>query len=278
MFWFLVLLFSLSLKPAFAQDSSVSATPATPTATIIPTPTPNPAIALFAQYQNDYNYQRDLYQKAYLEYLNKKNIYTKYGTITTQQEKFDATKKALSARNNTLRAYLIALRVDLDKYKTVNSTETEKLQIELSKLESWCLEQNLIIDSLNNEDDVKKWIEGQFVPNFITIQQVAKTALVLHENNQILTILNNLKNLSSDIKSATQNNPTVQSLLSSMPIKYDLVTTSTKNAYDLTQTKQYPGSPFNDFYPNSKKEITKAQGYLVEIQNSLKSIVNKYLN
>ncbi|MFA4827130.1 MAG: hypothetical protein WC596_02635 [Candidatus Shapirobacteria bacterium] len=270
MLWFLVLLFGLFLKPVYAQDASVSAKP--------PTPTPNPAIALFAQYQNDYNYQRDLYQQAYLEYLNKKNIYTKYGTITTQQEKFDATKKALSARNNTLRAYLIALRVDLDKYRSVNTTETEKFQIELGKLESWCLEQNLIIDSLNNEEDVKKWIGDQFVPNFMTIRQATATALVLHENNQILTILNSLKSLTSDIKLATQNNLTAQSLLSSMPIKYDLVTISTQNAYTLTQTKQYSGNQFNDFYPNAKKEITKAQGYLVEIQNSLKSLVNKYVN
>ena len=223
--WLLIVaLLSFSFpRPVSAQTPATSAATveiASPSATIaptlIPTPTPNPLVALFQQYKNDYLYNRDLYQQALLDYTQKKQVHTKYNTVSTHNDKIDSTKAALIARNTALKSYFQALRVKLDISKDADPSNTSKLQIELSKLESWLAEQNTIVSTLNNDTDIQDNVES-FKTKYIFCQQIIYTALVQDEYNMRLLTLNQLNSyiqeLSNDPSISVEGKQWINSLV-----------------------------------------------------------------
>lgn len=268
MFW-LIISFILFTAPLRAQDSTASAE------TITPTIEPTPAPRLFNQYQKDYLFQYDLYQQAYLKYVDKKKVYTKYGTITTQKEKFAAAIEAIDARNKTIRSYLMALRTLLEDYKTADSTATERNQIEIQKWEEWYNEQLLVVPAINNETDLRKWVET-FKINFPLTQAVIYTALVQHEINLRSQTLTKLQNLAEDIKNNPQIRPESSQWVSSLAVKSDLINTSLNSALNHTRRKQSQNK-FANFYPDAKLELDKSKNYLQQISTDLKLIVIKFI-
>lgn len=268
--WFFALFF-LFTAPALAQDTTPNSTPQeTPTTIPSPTSVPN----FFEQYKKDYLFQYDIYQQSYLKYVDKKRVWTKYGTITTQKEKFDASIEAINARNKTFKAYLLALRTLLDDYESINPTATEKHQIEISKWESWFSEQITVVSAINNEKDLTRWVE-EFKEKYITIQQTIYSSLVQHEVNLRQSTLDKIQALGLNIKNNPQIQTESQQWVSTLAVKSDLVSTSLNNALLLTQKNQSQNK-FNNFYPNSKQELTQANNYLIEITTDLKLIVNKF--
>lgn len=285
--WALFLIFLTFVSPIHAQElqeSTVSSQTVPAIETLEASPStasmaaPNlldPKTALFQQYKTDYLFQFDLYQKAYIDYTNKSQVHTKYNTVTTQKDKFEATKNVLLIRNKMLRTYLIALRVDLDRYKESNPTETEKNQIKISKWEDWFDEQNLIIPSFNNESDVSKWVNN-FKKQYITIQKDIYTALVQHEINFKLENLKSIESLANEIRNSPKLPLESQQWFNNLPIRTDLVMESLKNAISFTEKTQTFGGKFTNFYPSSKNELNKANNYLIDIIKDLKSIVIKF--
>jgi hypothetical protein len=279
--WILVLLLSLfSPIRSFAQDVVPLASPeASPTAVITaPTDTPFPtpsADALFKQYQNDYLYQVKLYQDAYRIYTEKKQVNLKYGTVTTQKEILDASKNALIARNNLLKSYLLALRVKLEKYSSSNPNETDKSKIEISSWEKWLNEQNLILNTINNLDDVKSQ-SNSFKSHHNEILKTIYSALVRDQINYQANILNRLQVLGDQLKASPQIPQDQIQWFSPIIISADLINQSFTQA--LESTKQYQvGNDFNNFYPEATKQLSKADGYLLDISKTLKSIIIKFL-
>ncbi|MFA5828184.1 MAG: hypothetical protein WC841_02395 [Candidatus Shapirobacteria bacterium] len=236
-----------------------------------------PAAGLFDTYKTDYLYQRKIYQENYLDYSKKKEIHTQYGTLITQADKNEATTKTLIARNTMLKAYLMAIRVNMDQYEDQDPIETEIIQIELAKLEEWLDEQNSIVSSINNESDISDWAET-FRFKYITIQQQIYSSLVQNEVNQKTLVLRKIQKLASDIQNSPQVSPESQQWFSSLPIKSDLVVASLDNAVNKMKKKQYSGNTFNNFYPEAKADLNKANFYLLEIIGDLKSIVLKFTN
>ncbi|MFZ2153176.1 MAG: hypothetical protein WAV41_03920 [Microgenomates group bacterium] len=234
------------------------------------TPTPR----LFDQYQKDYLFQYDQYQKDYLVYVDKKRVYTKYGSITTQKDKFNAAVTAINSRNRTYKAYLLALRVMLDEYKSADNTQTERNQIDLSKWEDWFNEQLTVVPSINNDSDLTKWI-NDFKDKYISIQQVIYSALVQHEINLRQLTLNQIQSLANDIKNNPQIKPESQQWISSLTVKSDLVSTSFTNAQNFTKKSQSQ-SRFSNFYPDALSELSKSNNYLREISADLKLTVTKF--
>lgn len=288
----LVMLAVLSLFPrtVLAQTPSTNtatvATPpvltSTPSATIaptntpVPTPTPNPAVALFQQYQNDYLFNRDQYQQAYLDYTNKKAVYTKYGTVSSHNDKIDATKKAIITRNNTLKTYLRALRVQLDIYKSGDLADTPKLQIELSKLESWLDEQNTIVSTLNNDNDIQDNASA-FNDKYILVQQIMYASLVQNEYNMRQLTLNALKSYIQNL----QNDPTItnqgKQWLTSLLIKADNAQTNLDASLDIVnQSRQQNMSRFVDFYPDAKEKLITATQYCTDTINDIRNILVQF--
>jgi len=244
--------FLLSINPATAQDSST----------------------LFEQYKNDYSYQRDLYQQSYLNYVNKKQIHTTYGTLITLNDKIGATKQALLARNNLLRTYLMALRTKLSLIPPMDTNTTQKLQIDLNRWEDWFNEQNTIVDSLNNDDDISQYV-SEFKKQYNTVQAVIYTSLIVDEINLRYHTLNLIQVLSDQVETNPNLSPENQQWLSSVVVKSDLVVKNLNQAYDLTQSTLQRSKQFNNFYPTAKQELNQANNYLLGMVNGLRSIITK---
>jgi hypothetical protein len=271
----LLLAILLFAHPAIAQDASPSATPSiiiSPEPTVPPaTPTPR----LFDQYQRDYLFQYDIYQQAYLTYIEKAKVYTKYGTITTQKDKFNAAISAINARNKAFKSYFLALRVLLDDYKDSDPTTTQKNQIDLQKWEDWFNEQLSVVPSINNDADLKKWVDG-FKEKYIDIQQAEYTALTQHEINLRQRTLNSLQDIANDIRNNPNIQPESEQWVNTLTVKSDLVTTGLNTAIGMAKKSQNQ-QKFSNFYPSAKIEISKANDYLVEISADLKLIITKFL-
>jgi len=250
-------LFLLSLSRVYAQETPLTAN-------------------LFDTYKNDYLFQQKIYQETYLDYSKKKQIHTQYGTLITQKDKNEATSNVLIARNTMLKAYLMALRVKMDQYESQSPTETEIRQIELSKLEEWLEEQNTIVSSINNENDISEWAET-FKSKYITIQQQIYASLIQDEINQKTLILENIKKLANEIKNSPKIKQESQQWFSGLPIKSDLIMASFDDASQKTKQKQ-SSNKFQNFYPEAKISLNKANGYLTEMTENLKSIVLKFSN
>jgi len=234
---------------------------------------PTTVHTLINQYTQDYNFQVAEYQKRYIDYVDKKEVYTKYRTVSTEKDKITATKTALFSRNSMIKAYLITLRVSLDEFKKQNPTSTEKTQIELSRWEDWCAEQNLIIPNLNNQVDITNWLDT-FKEKYILIQQVIYTALTQNQINQHLEILDLTKTLANDIKKDSKTGTMLNDWLSALPIKSDLVMSSLKTTTDLTQVKQL-SSRFSNFYEEAKIELNRTNIYLTNMLSDLRAVAIK---
>ena len=237
------------------------------------TPVATPTISLINQYKQDYSFQVAEYQKKYINYVDKNEVYTKYRTVSTEKDKITATKDALFARNLMLKSYLMALRVSLDEFKDQNPTVTSKIQIELSRWEDWCNEQNLIIPNLNSQADITDLITV-FKEKYIFIQQIIYTALTQNQINQRLQILDLTKQLSESIKSDPKTGTMLNDWLSALPVKSDLVMASLKTTSDLSQAKQLINR-FNNFYPDAKSELNRTNIYLTNMLSDLRAVAIK---
>jgi hypothetical protein len=250
----------LLLGLVMAQEATISSVP-----TSINT--------LINQYTQDYQYQLSQYQTKYLDYLNKKDVYTRYLTITSEKDKIESTKTVLIARNTLLRSYLLALRIRLDEFKSKDPTETEKIQIELSKWEGWLDEQNLVIGNFNNQSDIKIWSQT-FTDKYIPLQTIAYTALVQNQVNQRLLILEKIIALGEKLKKDPNLGDKLTSYLSNLPIKSDLALDGLSKAQKATSIKQL-GNRFTNFYADAKVEINRTDAYLQNMISDLRAVAIK---
>jgi hypothetical protein len=256
-FMFLFLFFTiLFTQPAFAQEPT--------------------AVDQFPQFKSDYTFQYNQYLTAYTKYLEKKDVFTKYGSVTTEADKLSAAKDAINARNLALKTYLQALRVYLDKYKSADSTTTDKLQIELQNWENWFNEQLFIVPNFNNANDLNNWVKA-FKIKYIDVQQSIYSALVYNQINHQKYTLGLLNSLIDTAKADPNIKPENQLWLSNFAVRSDLVNTSLKDTASLTVKKPYQ-SKFVNFYPNAKSGLNTANNYLRQIYDDLKIIIVKSAN
>jgi len=231
---------------------------------------------LFSQYKNDYLFLRDEYQKNYLDYLNKKNVYIQYRSITSEKHMFESTKTVLFSRNKMLKSFLMALRVGLDKYKSINSLNTERTQIQLSKWEDWLDEQNLIIPNYTNSSDLKNWA-ATFKSRYIETQQAIYQALTQAGVNLRLYNLNEITLLANTIKVDPKNNNLTDDWFADFPIKSDLINASLESAINISQKPQ-KAKTFTNFFPEVNIQTQKADSYLKSLLMDLKAITIKIYN
>ncbi|RLC35322.1 hypothetical protein DRH14_01255 [Candidatus Shapirobacteria bacterium] len=224
--------------------------------------------------QQTYLQQQQQYQQNYLNYIEKKDTYTKYGTITAKKEKIESAKKAIISRNLLLQYYLSALNIKLRKYADNNPTTTKKNQIEINKWIAWLKEQNAIVSTFTNQDDLSVNAKS-FSKKYILIKQQIYTSLIQNQVNHYQQILQQLSQLSQDIQNNPQINDQAQNWISDLSIKKDLAQEKLKRATQLMNQNTQHGQPANS-YPTSKKEILKAKQYSVQILQDLKSIIVKF--
>lgn len=229
-----LLLFLCLVTPVFAQDSS----------------------NLYTQYRTDYLYQRDLYQKDYLDYLNKKDTYTQYASLAAEKDKILATKNVFLSQNLMLKAYLMALRVTLP--------DNPIRQNELQNWESWLSTQNQLIPELNSTLALKNWAKN-FQTQYVLIQKELYTSLIQSQIDRRLKTLVEIK------KMAQIANIDWSSDFSDQENK---VNQSFQLAIETTHQNQRQDQ-FSDFYPDAKKNLNQADIYLKSLISDLKSIIIK---
>jgi len=221
-------------NPIFAQDS----------------------VDLYTQYRTDYFYQRDLYQKDYLEYLNKKDTYAQYGSLTAQNDKITATKNVLLSRNLMLKTYLMALRVTL--------VDSPNHQNEIKKWEDWLYSQNQLIPNLNSTATIKSWVET-FNTQYISIQSELYSSLIQAQIDRRLKILDEIKKLAQSSKVDWS---------SDFSDKENKIKENFQLAINNTQEIQRDNH-FSNFYPEAKENLDQADIYLKSLISDLKSTVIK---
>ncbi len=229
---------------------------------------------IYNKYRTDYLYQLDQYQKKYLDYLNKKDIYTQYRSLGSEKDQENATKTALYSRNLVLKSYLMTLRVALDQYLSANPTDTQKTQIELKKWEDWLDEQNLIVPNLSNSTDIRDWAQN-FNENYISIQNATNQALLQSNFNLRQNILNQIQSLAISIRNNPLNQHFTDDWYANFPVKSDLINKSFSSAKEICQPIQDIGR-FTDCYSDAKLEINRADTYLKNLLNDLKAITIKF--
>jgi hypothetical protein len=251
----LVMLFTLLTTPLHAQEATADP-------------------ALFEQYKTDYLFQRDLYQKSLLNYSEKQQVDEQYGTVATQNDKFNALKETLINRNKMLRAYIMALRVHLNSNKAINNEDTNKIQTELSNWEQWFDQQNQTINSYGSIDNIKSWTTD-FKAKYVDIQKSIYTALVQNEVNLDLQALSEINNVTAEAQTLPNITDREKVLIDDIKSKPETIITYLKNAIGFTQKQQINPNRFNDFYPEAKVELNHAREYLSEMAANIKLVITR---
>lgn len=231
---------------------------------------------LIPQYQNDYQFELDRYQKLYQDYLEKKQIDQKYSTINTQKELIESTKETLSSRNQLLLNYLRYLRVKIESFKSQQSQSTQTIQNQLSQQETWLESQKLAINQLSDLSQIQNWVKN-FNLQFVQIQKSTYSAIVQHEINLQLQTIQYLKTLTNTIKSDSETIKETDQWFISFPQQFEISQKYLQNASTFYQKPQ-SGNRFQNFYPDSKKDLDRSKTILTNMNSDLKSIVTKFLN
>lgn len=231
--WFL-LFFLLFSNPVLAQDST----------------------DLYTQYRTDYFFQRDNYQKDYLDYLNKKDTYAQFGTVTAEKDKITATKNTFLSQNLMLKAYLMALRTTLG--------DSPENQQKLQQYENWLDTQNQLVSNLNSTPGLQTWAHT-FRVQFVSIQKELFTGLVQGQINRRQRTLENIKKLAEKAKIEWSSN---------YLNKESMVSENFRLALKETQRNQREDR-FSEFYPEAKNYLNQADTQIKSMISDLKSTIIK---
>jgi len=240
---------------------------------------PHPSFAqteLISQYQNDYQFELDRYQKLYQDYLEKNQVNQKYNTINTEKELIQSTKSTLSSRNQLLLNYLRYLRVKINQYKTLDPQPIQAIQTQLSQQETWLESQKLAINQLSDLPQIQSWVKN-FKIQYVQIQKSIYSALIQHDINLQLQVIKHLQELTDIVKNDSKTLQESNQWFISFPQQFE-----TSQNYLQTASSYYPknqtGNRFQNFYPESKKELDRSKTILTNLNSDLKSIITKFLN
>jgi hypothetical protein len=240
---------------------------------------PHPSIAqtdLISQYQADYQYQLDQYQKQYQDYLEKKQVNQKYNTLNTEKDLVTSTKTALASRNQLILNYIRYLRVKIDSFKSMGPQSTQTIQNQLSQQETWLESQKLAINQLSDLSQIQTWVKN-FKIQYVQIQKSMYSALIQHDINLQLQIIEYLNQLTQIIKNDSLLIQETNQWFISFPQQFEISKKHLQTAGSFYQKNQ-TGNRFQNFYPESKKELDRSKTILSNLSSDLKQIITKFLN
>jgi len=235
-------------------------------------PTPALSVNPTNQYQADYLFQRSLYQQQYTNYKEKQQIHQKFSSVSTQRDLFNSAKQTSQSRNLTLRTYLTLLRTQLAQHQDQHPDTTFNLQNQLLEHESWLSDQNQQLVSATDADKINN-INSQFNSEYFQIQKTLYSSLIQNQINTQTKALNLLQQLREDIQKTNQQIDPLW--FTNLDNNSKSILPLLQKAYSLTQKKQY-SHRFNNFYPTAQKELETSHSHLIQMQSTLKTIINKF--
>lgn len=91
----------------------------------------------FSQAYEDYLYNYNQYRAAHTQFVAAQQQYLTYKTLTAKAEALEKTKTMLTARDEALRTYLIALRLNLKETPGVSAYEKNIVSLRLNNEINW---------------------------------------------------------------------------------------------------------------------------------------------
>ncbi|MGI5840812.1 MAG: hypothetical protein ACOX6N_01125 [Patescibacteria group bacterium] len=228
------LLILLLTQPIFAQTSTDTA-----------------PWTLYQKYKNDYYYQYNNYQTSLSQFEQKKQIDSKYKSITTSKEKNEAFIKSYIARNNALDTYCRTLRVKLSINQQYNPQNTKIIQGILAQKENLLQQENQKVQDIDITDNSKlQDTHKQFEDKLDDIKKNINTALVEDNINYNLSLIDHALKLSDEISKDPQNDDNTNHILKAISLKLEdyrqeSISKTTYNPEAGKPTKN-PSSSLND--------------------------------
>jgi hypothetical protein len=189
---------------------------------------------------SDYQYQIGQYQTSYSDYLNKKNIFSQYHDLSSEQDKNEATKIAITNRQLLLKSYLVLLSSNLEKYKSSSIDDTTKIQNDISS-------------QINNLDNF----------NYTNLQVLFYQALTQHQINRRLFLLDLYLKLAQTLNAKTIVDNQTPSIVQSL------------SEVKKISLKPLLSDRFKDFYPDVQSKLTETDDLLNLIYKNLTQIAVK---
>jgi hypothetical protein len=103
---------------------------------------------------SDYLYSFDLYLQVYQEYISARDSFLQYKTLTSKTNAFQKTLRMAQARDETVRTYLIALRMKLEETPGVSLSEKNVFSLRLDNEVAWFLNHKEELSSAGSLEDL----------------------------------------------------------------------------------------------------------------------------
>lgn len=232
---------------------------------------------------SDYLYNFDIYRQAYQEYVSARDSFLQYKTLTSKTNAFQKTLKMAQARDETLRTYLIALKMKLRETLGVSSAEQNLFSLRLDNEANWYQDHKDELSSAGSLEDLvelaHKAEERYQQQTEILIYQTLHKILVSKENNLAEKINTQIAALKDKLKEIKEKGGDV-----SLPERWLLETEKRLNRFEekvsdsFEKMGEMEKSIFLDkgqVYREAQLGLEEAHQYLKEANRYLKEIIRE---
>ncbi len=238
----------------------------------------------YAQRQlEDYSYQYEKYRVVRDQYVQARNSYQKYKTLTSQTELIKSGKDFLASRNLVLKTYFLAISFLLKQTPNIIPENKNTLILSLDRENTWFADYGESVDELTtpNFDDLLE-ISQRFEQREYDFKKLAYQTLA----NIIIAKLRNLQAESGAInflledkirENASQlNQTTLNQWMESVRNMNYSSQQNIRNAEDyLLKLNSQDGKNSNDIYQKIQEELEKARLELLETIKYQKEILRE---
>jgi len=232
---------------------------------------------------SDYLYNFDLYRQSYQEYIFAKESFLQYKTLTSKTNAFQKTLKMAQARDETIRTYLIALRMKLKEVEGLFSAEQNLFNLKLENEANWYLAHRDELSSAGSLEDLLELTdraeERYRKETEVLIYQTLYKILVGKENNSLEKInaqIVSLKNKLKEIKERGEDVSLEERWL--LETEKRLRRFEEKISASFEKMEEMEKSSFRDrgqIYRESQLILEEAHQYLKEANRYLREIIRE---
>lgn len=240
----------------------------------------------YARAYQDYLYSFSQYRSAYLNYQSAKSEYQTYQTLTAQTKAIDMTKTMLTARTETLRTFLTAVRMKLNDDQNVSVYQKNLLFTKLDEEISLLIQNKTEIAPVSTIDDMlnvsQKFEKNYPVAVYLTYQTKG-TLWAGRINASINEVKSEITNLENNIKQMRETGKDVSTLerwLIQAKGKEQLAEEKYNSGDKIISTMTIQNSPEEmlKILNNSQQIFEDSNQYLKETITNLKEIINGVKN
>jgi len=237
----------------------------------------------FNRASSDYLYNFDLYRQAHQEYISARDSFLQYKTLTSKTNAFQKTLKMTQARDETVRTYLIVLRMKLEETLGLSLSEKNVFSLRLDNEATWFSNHKEELSSAGSLEDLvelaHKAEERYQQQTEVLIYQTLHKILVGKENNLAEKINKQITALKEKLREIKEKGEDV-----SLQERWLLETENRLRRFEekisdsVKKIEELEKSVFRDrrqTYQEAQLILEEAHQYLKEANRYLKEIVRK---